>query len=63
LLSFPPLEQTDPRKAENFDDQFRKATLKNTPPGPDGKYILKHMTGNEFAGFSMVNNYFQVYEE
>ena len=29
-----------------------------TPPNADGKYILENMNGDEFAGFSMTNNFY-----
>ena len=35
--------QKDPKKGENFDPQFRKMRLDNTPPNPTSKYILDHL--------------------
>jgi classical protein kinase C len=48
----------DPKKAENFDPQFRKIPVDNTPPNATSKYILDHLKGDEFEGFSFVNNDF-----
>lgn len=48
----------DPKKGENFDPQFRKMRLDNTPPNPTSKYILDHLKGDEFEGFSFVNQAF-----
>ena len=47
--------QTDPRKAENFDDQFRLQPIKNTKVDKNGRYILDNMPADTFAGFSFVN--------
>ena len=47
--------QTDPRKAENFDDQFRLQPIKNTKVDKNGRYILDNMPADTFANFSFVN--------
>ena len=47
--------QSDPRKAENFDKQFKRLPLEETPPDPTSKYILSNLKGNEFEGFSFAN--------
>jgi len=46
---------SDPRKAENFDKQFKRLQVKETPPDPTSAYILSNLKGNEFQGFSFVN--------
>jgi len=46
---------SDPRKAENFDGQFKNLPLCRTPPDQTARYILNNMRGDEFAGFSFVN--------
>lgn len=51
--------QTDPRKAENFDDQFRLQPIKNTKVDKNGRYILDNMPADTFAGFSFVNPEFR----
>jgi len=50
---------TDPRKAENFDDQFRLQPIKNTKVDKNGRYILENMPADTFAGFSFVNPEFK----
>jgi hypothetical protein len=62
LHHHPVLFQTDPRKAENFDDQFRLQPVKNTKVTKDGKYILENMNGDEFKGFSFLNDNYMVFE-
>jgi len=49
----------NPRSAENFDPQFKKINIANTPPDPTSKYILDHLKGNEFEGFSWANPHFK----
>ena len=44
--------KTNPRLAENFDEQFKKIKVDLTPPNKDTQMILSNMTGNEFNGFS-----------
>jgi len=46
---------SDPRKAENFDKQFKRLPLEETPPDPTSTYILSNLKGNEFQGFSFAN--------
>jgi len=46
---------SDPRKAENFDKQFKRLPLEETPPDPTSTFILSNLKGNEFAGFSFAN--------
>ena len=53
--------QTDPRKAENFEEQFRSQPVRNTKTSKDGQYILDHMNGDEFGGFSFVNPNYMVF--
>ena len=48
--------QSDPRKAENFDSQFKRLPMAKTPPDDTAKYILKNMRGDEFKGFSFIND-------
>ena len=52
------ISKTDPRKAENFDSQFKNLPLSTTPPNTTSTYILNNMTGDEFRGFSFVNQCF-----
>ena len=54
--------QTDPRKAENFDDQFRLQPIKNTKVDKNGRYILDNMPADTFAGFSFVNPDFRAFK-
>jgi len=48
---------SDPRKAENFDWQFKEMPVCITPPGGTASYILQNMTGDEFRGFSFINHH------
>ena len=50
--------QTNPRKAENFDKQFKDLPTALTPPTKDTKLILRDLRGDEFAGFDHINNNF-----
>ena len=52
--------QTDARKAENFDPQFKKSSLTLTAITKDGQYVLDHLKGDEFADFDFVNPNFRV---
>ena len=52
------LPKSDPRKAENFDSQFKKLPVSTTPPDATANYILNNMKGDEFTGFSFVNQHF-----
>lgn len=49
----------NPRAAENFDPQFKRINIADTPPDPTSKYILDHLKGNEFEGFSWANPHFK----
>jgi len=49
---------SDPRKAENFDSQFKNLPLSTTPPDTTATFILNNMKGDEFRGFSFVNQHF-----
>jgi len=49
---------SDPRKAENFDSQFKKLPISTTPPDATASYVLNNMKGDEFRGFSFVNQHF-----
>ncbi|XP_059079658.1 calcium-dependent protein kinase C-like isoform X2 [Tigriopus californicus] len=49
---------TDPRKAENFDMQFRKQDPCLTPLDKDAEFIIANLRGDEFKGFSMINPMF-----
>jgi len=51
---------SDPRAGDNFDPQFKKLKVDNTPPNPTAKYILDRLKGDEFAGFSFANPEFSV---
>jgi len=51
---------TDPKSGENFDKQFRQFKVTNTPPDPTAKYIIDHLKGDEFAGFSFTNDDYTV---
>jgi len=51
---------TDPRLGENFDPQFKRVKVECTPPNATAKYILDHLKGNEFGGFSWYNELYTV---
>ena len=53
--------QSDPRKAENFDCQFKRLPMTSTPPDQTAKFILNNLKGNEFKGFSFYNEEFGAY--
>jgi len=46
---------SDPRKAENFDSQFKRLPMSATPPDETARYILNNLRGDEFKGFSFCN--------
>ena len=52
--------QSDPRKAENFDSQFKKLPMGKTPPDKTAEYIISNLKGDEFKGFSFLNTEFQI---
>lgn len=47
--------QTDPRKAENFDEHFRKADVKLSCVN---KQVMKAAQGLGFEGFDFVNPFY-----
>jgi len=51
---------SDPRKAENFDSQFKRLPMNKTPPDETAKYILSNLRGDEFKGFSYYNESYQI---
>ena len=53
--------QSDPRKAENFDSQFKRLPMISTPPDATAKFILNNLKGDEFKGFSFYNEAFGDY--
>ena len=50
--------QTDPKKAENFDNQFKTMTLRLSY---SEQSVLDQMQGDEFEGFDFVNDNFYQY--
>jgi len=52
---------SDPRKAENFDNQFKRLPMTSTPPDATAKFILNNLKGDEFKGFSFYNEAFGDY--
>lgn len=51
---------SDPRKAENFDSQFKRLPMSATPPDETAQYILNNLRGDEFKGFSCYNQDFHL---
>jgi hypothetical protein len=48
-------QQSNPRRAEHFDEHFTKVPVTFTPPDDQ---IIMNLTGREFAGFSFKNPFF-----
>jgi len=49
---------TDPRLAENFDEQFKNLKVELTPRTADVEIIIRDLKGDEFNGFSWTNSDF-----
>ena len=56
--------QSDPRKAENFDAQFKSIPVALTPLSRDSRNILDNMmtTKDQFADFDFVNPVYKNYD-
>ena len=52
------LSKTDPRLAENFDEQFKNLKVELTPRTADVEMIIRDLRGDEFNGFSWTNSEF-----
>ena len=52
------IPQTNPRLAENFDEQFKNLKVELTPRTADVEMIIRDMRGDEFKGFSWTNSDF-----
>ena len=52
MSTYTSLLKTNPRLAENFDEQFKKLNVELTPRSRDADMIFQNMTGDEFKGFS-----------